>query len=234
MTKMTQLGIAGLLGLTAFTLSANTLSGTATLTADNHYGLYTGLSDASDLSFIGRNEKGSNGSTGGYNWSKPETWSVSLEAGQHLYVLAWDDGGPQSWIGEFNFGSSTLYSGATTWEYTIATGANPGTNGDVPNLAAVMEAIETGIWNPVTFEVANGTSPWGMIPDIDAGAKFIAADGFGNSVPSDTHYVIYRNVDPLVAATSTPVPEAGTAVAGLALALLAGATARRRRLAARQ
>ena len=231
---MTQLGIAGLLGLTAFTLSADTLSGTATLTADNHYGLYTGLSDASDLSFIGRNEKGSNGSTGGYNWSKPETWSVSLEAGQHFYVLAWDDGGPQSWIGEFNFGSTTLYSDAANWEYTIATGANPGTNGDVPNLAAVMEAIETGIWNPVTFEVANGTSPWGSIAGLDAEAKFIAADGFNDSVPSDTHYVIYRNVDPLVAATSSPVPEAGTAVAGLALALLAGATARRRRLAARQ
>lgn len=221
--------VAALLGLTAFSLQANTLTGTATLTADNHYGLYTGLSDASDLSLIGRNEKGYGGNPGTYNWSKPESWSVSLEAGQHLYVLAWDDGGPQSWIGQFNFGSTTLYSNAAQWEYLIAPGANPGESGDLPDLSSVIAAIQNGSWSQVLFETPNGTSPWGNIPGIDAGANFIAADGFGTSVPSDSHFVIFRNREALEPIASAPVPEAGTSAAGLALAVLAGIAAHRRR-----
>jgi hypothetical protein len=49
---------------------AEAASITGTLTADNHYGLFTGNEDGSLLNFIGRNEKGPKGSTGGYNWSK--------------------------------------------------------------------------------------------------------------------------------------------------------------------
>jgi|GEM_PF-609075 len=232
MTKMALLKMASVLSLGAFSLAANSLTGTATLTADNHYGLYTGLSDGSNLNLIGRNEKGYSGDPGNYNWSLPETWSVSLEAGEHLYVLAWDDGGPQSWIGQFNF-NSTLYSDTANWEYTIAAGANLGTDGDLPSLATVLADIETGAWNPVTFELANGASPWGMIAGIDAAANFIAADGFGSSVPSDSHYVLFRNRDPLMAQGAAPVPEAGTVAAGVTLAILAGVTARRRRMAAK-
>jgi MYXO-CTERM domain-containing protein len=220
---------ATLLGLTSVSLSANTLTGTATLTADNHYGLYTGLSDASDLSLIGRNEKGYSGSPGTYNWSNPESWSVSLEAGQHLYVLAWDDGGPQSWIGQFNFGSTTLYSNAAQWEYLIAPGPNPGESGDLPDLSSVIAAIQNGSWSQVMFETPNGASPWGNIPGIDPAAKFIAADGFDASVASDAHFVIYRNREALSPIDAAPVPEAGTSAAGIALAVLAGAAARRRR-----
>ena len=43
-----------------------------TITADNHYGIYTGSSDGSSLSFIGRNETGTAGNPGSYNWSLPE------------------------------------------------------------------------------------------------------------------------------------------------------------------
>jgi hypothetical protein len=46
----------------------------ATLTADNFYGLFYGNESGSSLNFVGRNELGSSGNPGTYNWSEAETW----------------------------------------------------------------------------------------------------------------------------------------------------------------
>ncbi|MEO0352391.1 MAG: PEP-CTERM sorting domain-containing protein [Cyanobacteria bacterium P01_A01_bin.15] len=109
--------------------SAATMS--ATLTADNHYALFTGNANGTDWNFIGRNEKGAGGvaqdqfvytddgnydptyigtdvlsgdvSSGGrYNWSMPESWTYNINPDDYLYVVVWDDSSvTESWIGQF-------------------------------------------------------------------------------------------------------------------------------------
>ncbi|MEO0458191.1 MAG: hypothetical protein AAF152_16645 [Cyanobacteria bacterium P01_A01_bin.114] len=104
---------------------------TATLTADNHYALFTGNESGTEWNFIGRNEKGAGGvaqkdfvynedgsynstyigegvssgdvaNGGSYNWSMPETWTYDIEGGDYLYVAVWDDSSvTESWIGQF-------------------------------------------------------------------------------------------------------------------------------------
>ena len=71
----------------------------ATVTADNHYVLYYGKEDGSQLVRVGRNELGAGGSSGDYNWSVPEDWNFSTP--DYIYVAAWDDGLQQGWIGDF-------------------------------------------------------------------------------------------------------------------------------------
>ena len=104
---------------------------TATMTADNHYAIFTGNQSGTDWSFIGRNEKGASGiaqsdfvyqspgvydstyigegvvsgnvnSGGTYNWSMPEEWTFNVESDDYLYVVVWDDSSvTESWIGQF-------------------------------------------------------------------------------------------------------------------------------------
>jgi hypothetical protein len=49
----------------------------ATVTADNFYGILYGNKDGSQLNFVGRNETGSTGNPGQYNWSMAETWNFT-------------------------------------------------------------------------------------------------------------------------------------------------------------
>ena len=185
--------------------AATESSVTATLTADNHYGLYVGSADGSALDFIGRNEVGFNGSPGAYNWSLPETWTFEPGVGDRIYVLAWDDGGPQSWIGQFDLpGGVTLYSGMDNWEFSVGSGSNPGETGAVPPLSQVMGDIACATWAPVGASAANGSSPWGTIPDLPLQASFIWHDTLGSNSGSDGHYVIYRTKAP-VTGNSPPV-----------------------------
>ncbi len=60
----------------------------ATFTADNHYGLFPGTADSSNLSFIGRNKVGTVGNPGSSNWSLPESWNFTPGVGEHIYVVA--------------------------------------------------------------------------------------------------------------------------------------------------
>ncbi|MBY0526541.1 MAG: cadherin-like domain-containing protein [Gemmataceae bacterium] len=177
---------------------------TALLTADNHYGLYRGSADASSLSLIGRNEVGFNGNPGPYNWSLPETYTFQASPGDYLYVLAWDDGGPQAWIGQFDLNGVPLYSDISHWQYTVSAGANPGENGDVPALSAVAATIASATWANPGASAANGSSPWGTIPGLSANAQFVWHDTLGADSTSDGHYVIYRTAAPVVPANHPP------------------------------
>ncbi|MBY0522201.1 MAG: putative Ig domain-containing protein [Gemmataceae bacterium] len=176
----------------------------ATLTADNHYGLYRGSADGSALTFIGRNETGYWGNPGTYNWSLPETYTFQASPGDYLYVLAWDDGGPQGWIGQFDLNGVPLYSDTSHWQYTVSAGANPGENGDVPALSAVAATIAGASWANPAATAANGSSPWGTIPGLSSNAQFVWHDTLGADSTSDGHYVIYRTSAPVVPANHPP------------------------------
>ncbi|HLO84954.1 MAG TPA: hypothetical protein VK203_08065 [Nostocaceae cyanobacterium] len=211
--------------MTVGTSAAQAAGVTATLTADNHYGLYYGKANGSGLTFVGRNEFGSSGSPGVFNWSLPETYGFQPSSGDHLYVLAWDDGGPQSWLGQFKLpDSSTLFSNTKNWEYTIGSGPNPGTFGNVPALATVASDIANAIWKtPLASTPNNSGAPWGAIPGISSSADFIWSDSF-NSTATDKTYVIFRTKAAVV-----PVPESQPmTLAGLVAIGLAAQMAKRK------
>lgn len=181
---------------------AHTITGT--ITADNHYGLYVGGEDGSRLSFIGRNEVGTAGNPGTSNWSLPETYTFGASSCDHIYVLVWDDGGPQSWIGQFEMpaGAGTLFSDLTNWEYTIGSGPNPGETGQVPALGQVVADIAGATWLPLGVAAPNGTSPWGSIPGLSSQANFVWHDTFDSTSSSDNTYVIFRTKATVDSATS--------------------------------
>ncbi len=129
----------------------------ATITADNHYALYTGAADGQNLSFIGRNEAGHAGDPGNWNWSLPETWGFAPDVGDHLYVVAWDDGGPQSWIGQVALpDGSTLVSNAQDWEYVLGDGSNPGPDGQAPSTDMLRTRIGAAVWAEIGAAAGNG------------------------------------------------------------------------------
>ena len=90
--------------------AALAISMTATVTADNHYALYLGTK-SSITSYIGRNELGSSGDPGTYNWSQPETFTFAINPGDYIYVAGWsDDSTAQGWIGQFVSSAGTILS----------------------------------------------------------------------------------------------------------------------------
>ncbi|MBY0527644.1 MAG: tandem-95 repeat protein [Gemmataceae bacterium] len=176
----------------------NSTEVTATLTADNHYGLYFGTADGSNLSFVGRNEVGVNGDPGTSNWSLPETFTFQPGTDDYIYVAVWDDGGPQMWSGQFDLPNGvTLVSETTHWQYTVASGANPGANGDVPPLVDLQSTIAGATWATPESSAPNGTAPWGSIPGLDDDVQFVWHDTLDYNSSSDGHYVIFRTMVPV-------------------------------------
>ncbi|MFN0066406.1 MAG: hypothetical protein ACKVYV_02110 [Limisphaerales bacterium] len=216
-----------LAALAAGTAAAHAANGTATITADNHYQFYTGSADGSVLNFIGRNETGSAGSPGTYNWSLPETWPITVGAGDFLYLVSWDDERTaEGWLGEFTLPGGTLLSNTTGWEYVAGSTADPG-SGSLADLQ-VAANIAGASWLPLTAADdagANGVAPWGIIPGISTSARWL--DNGGNAVNNDVYRIFrapaFRQSD-LVA----PVPEPATVAGGLALTALAGLAGWRR------
>jgi hypothetical protein len=188
----------------------------ATLTADNHYGLFLGDADGSNLISIGRNEYGHGGSPGTYNWSQAEQWYFLAAPGQYLYVMAWDDDGPQGWIGTFSWQSHVLDSNTTDWLSAIAPGTNPGMNGNLPSTGVLEGYIASAVWMTPAASAANGSAPWGSIAGV-GNAQWIWHDTLAANSGADGHFALFRSVNPLVSA----VPEPRTyAMLGLGLGLI--------------
>src|SRR5262245_8683989 len=109
MNTSTKLFLFGLTAILGFQRSSYAVPFTATITADNHYAFYYGT-DAG-LTYVGRNELGDAGNPGAYNWSLPETFAdIDIPDGQYLYIVAWNSGGPQAWLGQFVSANSTILS----------------------------------------------------------------------------------------------------------------------------
>lgn len=212
-------------------IELNTIN--ATLTADFHYGLYYGQADGSGLTFVGRDLNQPWNNPEPFPWTSPETFSFNANAGDYLYVLAWDGFDPfRSWIGEFKLSNGvSLVSNSTDWEYTIASGVNP-VGGDAPSPTELMPKISSASWTIPNAAGFNGTAPWGTISGISPSAQFLVWPN------SSTDSAIFRTKWAVVEASesepgselteSEPVPEP-TSVVGVLVAGVLGVGVRLRR-----
>ncbi len=191
----------------------------ATITADNHYALYS--STGATFSYHGGNELGSGGNPGTYNWSLPETYS--FEAGDFVYIAAWsDDSVAQGVLANMTAGSLNLDSGSPAWQVT-AVNVNMGDGSPHPDAsdiaARVAFADANNLWETPFVGGANGVSPWGTVPGIDGNARWMwrANDGMDTTQGGANYgeFLIFR----------TTVPAPGS----LALAGLGGLLMARRR-----
>ncbi|MBD2465804.1 PEP-CTERM sorting domain-containing protein [Oscillatoria sp. FACHB-1407] len=210
------IGALAFLAVFETVLPAHAAQLSATVTTDNHYGLYSGQADGSGLSFVGRNEEGnghipdllpptpSEACSGTFNWQCPESWAFEVNSEDHVYVVAWDTGLQQSWIGEFQLpDSSLLLSNTSDWEYAIASGSNP-LDGAIPSLLDIATEIANATWSTPQASAPQGTSPWGTIPGISASAQFVWHDTLDSTSTSDANYVIFRSKAPVFSAPTPP------------------------------
>src|SRR5688572_25270837 len=137
--------------------AANT---SATLTADDVFGLYHGQESGSGLTLDGR-------STG--VWSATvKDFSFDVGAGDYLYVLAYNEpsfGPPHMYIGSFLTPAGALVSNTTDWVYYISENATPSPFLALPTLAQVqadIAAANSSGWSTPLASAPNGSFPWGL------------------------------------------------------------------------
>jgi PEP-CTERM motif len=229
----------------------------ATLTADNHYALFSGNETGSILNFYGRNEKGAfgggagwnNGNMGGqsfnpgngYNWSSAETWNFNMSQNDYMYVVTWDDSAvDESWVGQFDItaGDKTkqLLSTPGSWEYmTTQWASNPGDWADTPTDAVLNKEISAANWFDAKSRGLNNgqTGPWGRIGEVTDKADFLntTTNVNGNKRDND-RFTIFRTKVNIGQTVGLPpvqsVPEPTTLI-GLAGVGLASLAARKRK-----
>ena len=177
----------------------------ATVTADNFYGIFYGNEDGSALNFVGRNETGDGGSSGGYNWSQAETWDFQVNNNDYLYLVTWDDGRvAESWIGEFEVGGKTILSGADDWEYIVG-GDNPYLTDKSTNLLPGNEElsslIDGALWQDTISIGKNGIKPWRTIAGVDEDADWLRTASH-----TEGSYTIFRTRVPAEDVADVPEP----------------------------
>jgi hypothetical protein len=194
----------------------------ATITADNHYALFTGIDTF--MIRIGHNELGPGGMPGRYNWSLPETYT--FPAGPFIYIAAWsDDSVAQGLLAQITRGDETFHSGDPRWQ-VYTSGDNRGDNDPAPTAAEIIGHVATAnagsLWQTPFVGASNGASPWGTIPGISTNIPWMWAPVAGVADPTQGG----RNAGELLIFRMNTVPTPGAA----ALIGLGGlAMARRRR-----
>jgi len=171
---------------------ANATLITGELNVDNGHSVYISTAD---------NEQGTLVSSGG-NWGITDTFTHDLDAGTDyfLHVSAQDWGGIAGFLGEFSLSGS---------DHVFANGLS-----DIVTNGTDWNVSLTGWENYQTASVingANGVSPWGFRPAIDASAQWIWSNDAHN------HNQVYFSL--AIDATTNAVPEPST-LAILSLGLL--------------
>lgn len=145
-----------------------------TITADNHYALYT--STGAMFSYHGGNETGYSGDPGEYNWSLPESYTI--QSGDRLFIAAWSDDSVAQGVLAQIFGQDerTLHSGNPAWE-VYHTGLNRGDGDAHPSIEEiaghVLTADTMNLWEVPYVGEEHGVGPWGSVPDIAAAARWM-------------------------------------------------------------
>lgn len=162
----------------------------ATITADNHYALYFGATNGSFVTFVGRNELGSGGSPGSYNWSLPESFTFDMPVGDCIYIVTWsDDATAQGLIGQFVIPDSgeTILTNTVDWEvYLTFNDLDDGS--EAPTESELAGEISGASWNIVTDYLAHGSSPWGYVSGISSEADWI----WGGALTPGSDYGEYQ------------------------------------------
>lgn len=185
---------------------------TATVTADNHYALYS--SAGSTFSYHGGNELGAGGAPGTYNWSIAEPYTFN--AGDFIYIAAWsDDSVAQGVLGQFNTTSlGDILTGDPRWE-VYATNINLGDGSPHPTALAigghVTFATANNLWETPFVGGLNGIAPWGTIAGVSANANWM-----WKNVPGDPDPLQGGSgaAEMLIFRTAVPTPGAA-AIIGL-------------------
>ncbi len=196
-----------------------------TITADNHYALFS--RDNNVFSYHGGNELGAGGNPGTYNWSVAESYALNVSG--TLYIAAWsDDSVAQGVLAQFTSDSlGSLLSGDSRWE-VYATNVNRGDNDPHPTIneiAGYVAVADTlNLWEDTFVGGANGVEPWGTIAGISGDARWMWKNIPGDPDPTQGgsgagEMLIFRTVMP----PSVPAP------ASAALLGLGGLAAARRR-----
>lgn len=151
---------------------------TAHVTADNHYGVYTGDISGGGLTFHGRNEATWFGSPGIYNWSVAETLSFSMNIGEYVYIASWDNQLVGGVLGEFETFAGSFFTGSQ-WEAGVSTVTGLTEGSALPSTGVVATeilAIQTdGTWVPAYATDAN-SAPWhgeAIIPNVSPSAVWM-------------------------------------------------------------
>ena len=179
---------------------------TATLTADNFYALYLGDADGKNLRFIGRNELGPAGNPGSYNWSRAETWTLTPQTNDVLYIAAWSDNiVAQGLIGQFATGSGQFLTNLTDGWTVALNNVDLGNNSPAPTVSALGSFLAGANWNSVQHSVAHGAAPWGRINGISNDARWIwGTPNLNRSGSGAGEYQVFRRS--LNGVTPAPVP----------------------------
>jgi len=168
---------------------------TATVTADNHYAIFSGT-DAS-LTYRGTNESGALGSPGTYNWSEAETWTFDVPTGEYIYVVGWSDNSvAQGWKGQFVTSSGTIYSDSS-WQYLLSsTAANDLGDGSLPPSASDVTSTIIANQPWLTGVNTNAYSAWGSVVGLESstaqwiwGSSMFPGSGTGE-------YQVFRHAVP--------------------------------------
>lgn len=194
--------------LIAESARAASINVNATLTVDNHYGLYSGR--GTSLRFHGRNEMGAGGAPGLYNWSLPETFGFNITEGDYLYVVAWsDDDVAQGFIGQFSLSDGrTIYTDTQSWEVALGT-LNLNDNDNIP----AFSTLDNLAYGAVHYSLPHGSQPWGYVPGISNNASWIwgaqLTPGSGTG-----EYMVFRTRVSGIPSSTVPEPASCLLLAG--------------------
>lgn len=156
---------------------------TATITADNHYALFTGRDN--EMIRIGHNEAGAGGDPGPFNWSVAETFR--FVPGQNIYIAAWsDDNVAQGLLAQITMGSATFHTGDARWQ-VFRTNLDRDDNAPIPGSsfveAQVAIANANNAWEAPHVGGNNGIQPWGTIAGIATNIPWTWATVAGDTDP---------------------------------------------------
>jgi hypothetical protein len=206
-------------GVAALLWAAGTSNGAVitTMTADNHYAVYSVGANGTTLTLQIGNELGPDGQPGQYNWSLPET-STPFDTNGFIYVAAWsDDFFAQGLLGDIDLGNGQfLRTGDAAWR-VHKTGIDLDDGSAYPTTALmeaeILDANTNNLWMTPVAGQSNvpATVPWGQVPGISSSARWMWAPLASGGNPFDPgtdagEFLIF----------CAPIPTPGTlALAGL-------------------
>lgn len=156
--------------------------------ADDHYAFFLADINGNNIRYIGRNEMGMAGSTGGFSWHIAEVFDTVAQSGDYAYAIAWNSiPSWKMWMGQIRVGNIIVPSDTNHWLVSSAFTFSH----DTPTTADFDSIFRHAVWEKPAWGALNGTSQWSPIPDFLPDAQSM----WGRNVD----YVVFRSKDPIPA-----------------------------------